>query len=231
MNTITGRPSGPNGPGRPRHTGRSGPLDPREEILAASAHLFVTQGFTRTSTREIAEVVGMRQASLYYHFEGGKDQILAELLNRTVRPTLDRIAEVEQLPAGPSERLYLLALLDIETLRATAHNTAFLARLPEVINSEAYVGYKAVRRQLSDAYDRLGRELEAQRPDLAPTPLKLGRHLLETVESVIDFRRRNAVFSSVGIAASCLRICGASTNQITRAAATAEGLLGDLKSA
>jgi hypothetical protein len=40
----------------------------RDQILDAAAEMFVTQGYHAASTRRIAEVVGVKQASLYYHF-------------------------------------------------------------------------------------------------------------------------------------------------------------------
>lgn len=215
--------------GRPRHTGTAGPLDPREEILGASAHLFVTQGVARTSTREIAEHVGMRQASLYYHFPSGKDGILSELLDRTVRPTVDRMDQLKELVGCPATGLYLLALVDVRTLRDAEWNTAFLARLPEVTRSDAYAGYEVALRELTEQYEALGREVEALAPSLAPTPLKLGNQLLRTVETVIAARRTGAPVNAAGIASSCLRICGATTDQIEHAATAAVDVLEKLQ--
>ena len=40
----------------------------KERILASAAELFAEKGFTETSVRQLAEVVGMNAASLYYHF-------------------------------------------------------------------------------------------------------------------------------------------------------------------
>ena len=55
--------------GRPRkNNSRRRGNTAREEILDASAELFTTQGFATTSTHQIADAVGIRQASLYYHF-------------------------------------------------------------------------------------------------------------------------------------------------------------------
>lgn len=228
---IPARPGfGGNGPGRPRHTGRGGPADPREEILSAAGRLFVNQGFAATSTREIADAVGIRQASLYYHF-AGKDQILGELLDHTVRPTVERIAEIEDVVTSPWTRLYLLVMVDVRTLLATEHNTAFLARLPDVTNSPAFAGYEAVRRQLTKAYNRLGRAIEARSAGFEPTPLDLGGQLLQLVEVVIAFRRSKTRVDAAAIAGSCLRICGATTEQITSAAAAAGDLLVDLEAA
>ena len=42
--------------------------DLREKILISSADLFLSQGFKATSTRQIAQKVGITQPNLYYHF-------------------------------------------------------------------------------------------------------------------------------------------------------------------
>ena len=67
--------------GRPRkHSPRRRGNSAREEILDASSELFTTQGFATTSTHQIADAVGIRQASLYYHFPS-KTEIFLALLN------------------------------------------------------------------------------------------------------------------------------------------------------
>ena len=57
-------------PGRPRLVPSNTAAPPREQVLHAAAQLFVTKGFAATSTREIADKVGIRQASLYYRDDG-----------------------------------------------------------------------------------------------------------------------------------------------------------------
>lgn len=70
--------------GRPRkNSPRRRGSTAREEILDASAELFTTQGFATTSTHQIADAVGIRQASLYYHFPS-KTEIFLTLLQSTV---------------------------------------------------------------------------------------------------------------------------------------------------
>ena len=59
----------------------------RVEILEAAAGLFSEHGYAATSTRSIALAVGIKQASLYYHF-ANKEDILAGLLEGTVQPSL-----------------------------------------------------------------------------------------------------------------------------------------------
>jgi AcrR family transcriptional regulator len=46
-----------------------------DQILAAAAALFAEQGYATTSTRELAARVGVRSASIYYHFPS-KEAIL-----------------------------------------------------------------------------------------------------------------------------------------------------------
>src|SRR6478736_2511744 len=77
--------------GRPRLTSQRRPgTTARDEILDAAGELFTTTGYTGTSTRTIAEAVGIRQASLYHYFRT-KDDILCALLSQTVAPTLSFI--------------------------------------------------------------------------------------------------------------------------------------------
>ena len=64
------------GRGRPRlEQSRRPGKTAREEILDAAAELFTNLGYASTSTRGIADAVGVRQASLYHHF-ATKDDIL-----------------------------------------------------------------------------------------------------------------------------------------------------------
>lgn len=221
-------------PGRPRHIpAPDSALTSREQILDASARLFVDRGFSATSTREIADHVGIRQASLYYHFASGKDEILGELLQQSVRPTVEKVAQIEGLvpPEAPETALYVLLLLDVRTLASLPHNIGFLARLPEVSRSPAYEPYDKALSGLEDAYERLGRQVI--RSHIA-VPGAIGEWLLNHAETVTLTRRssgdRIGMASLRAIAASGLRMCGASQDQIDTAATLAADLLVQLES-
>lgn len=229
--------------GRPRVMpqmmgGRRSWMEPREEILDVSAGLFVDRGFAATSTRDIAEAVGIRQASIYYHFPSGKEEILGELLQRSIRPTLDRIEKIEILgaetDAGPEVLLYLLVVLDVRTLAAAPRNAGVLSRLPEVQRKEVFGPFGAARKELGAAYARLGEQVTAARPDSAMTPEGhlLGTLLLQLVEVVIGMRtdghQVNQTIEGI-VAASCLRVCLADQERIDGAAAEAADLIGVLE--
>jgi len=120
--------------GRPRLTTQRRPgSTARDEILDAAGELFTTLGYTGTSTRTIAEAVGIRQASLYHYFKT-KDDILCALLSQTVTPTLTIIECL--LAAEPSlsaaEHLHALALFDGRQLLEGRWNLGALYLQPEL---------------------------------------------------------------------------------------------------
>jgi AcrR family transcriptional regulator len=120
--------------GRPRlHSQRRPGMTPRDEILDAAGELFTTTGYAATSTRSIAESVGIRQASLYHYFKT-KDDILCTLLGETVTPTLSFIPAL--LGAAPAltaaEHLHALAAFDGSQLLSGQWNLGALYLLPEI---------------------------------------------------------------------------------------------------
>lgn len=60
------------------------PLSRRVELALAAARLFREGGYDRTSVRDIAEVVGMKSGSLFYHFKS-KEEMLVEAMGHGIR--------------------------------------------------------------------------------------------------------------------------------------------------
>ncbi len=172
--------SGPVTRGRPRlvEQRRTGG-NPREEILDAAGELFTTQGFAGTSTRAIAESVGMRQASLYHHF-ATKDDILAALLQDTVAPALDVARSLD--PTAPAvTRLLDLVRYDVAQLARSRWNLGALYLLPE-LRGERFTAFRDVRVELQDIYRDLAAEVVGDPKDArVQLPFRL-------VESVISMR-------------------------------------------
>ena len=144
----------PTGRGRPRLVqARRRGQTAREEILDAAAELFTRHGYTGTSTRMIAEAVGIRQASMYHYF-GTKDDILATLLETTVVASLDR-ARVLLDGDGPAlARLLELARFDVDQLAQSRWNLGALYLLPEVAD-QRFVEFRSARQELADSYAAL----------------------------------------------------------------------------
>lgn len=56
--------------------------DTRQRILDAAEELFSKRGYQSVTLRDIAEVVGMRHASLYYYAPKGKEGLFIEVMER-----------------------------------------------------------------------------------------------------------------------------------------------------
>jgi AcrR family transcriptional regulator len=120
--------------GRPRlMTQRRPGRTARDEILDAAGELFTTLGYTGTSTRTIAEAVGIRQASLYHYFNT-KDDILCALLSQTVAPTLSFIPSLADADPAltAAEHLHALAMFDGGQLLSGRWNLGALYLQPEL---------------------------------------------------------------------------------------------------
>ncbi|NUS13882.1 MAG: TetR/AcrR family transcriptional regulator, partial [Streptomyces sp.] len=129
-------------------------MTPRQELLAAAAELFTTRGYTATTTRAIAERAGMRQASMY-HYVGGKEDLLAELLEGTVTPSLALAQALLADRARPAERrLWELCRADVELLCAGPFNLGALYLLPE-LRAERFAAFRSARGELRAAYGGL----------------------------------------------------------------------------
>lgn len=145
------------GPGRPRlaQRRRQG-TTPRAEILDAAAELFTTKGYANTSTRAVADAVGIRQASLYHHF-AAKDDILDALLAETVAGPGELAQRMVVEPEDAATKLYALALADVRQLRAARWNLGALYLLPE-LRTERFAAFRRRRDDLREHYERLAAE-------------------------------------------------------------------------
>ncbi len=80
------------GRGRPRKTAdERDDGNRRQDLLRAAAHLFRSQGFAATSTRDIATAVGMRSGSPFYHFDN-KEALLAAVMQEGMHSAAARQA-------------------------------------------------------------------------------------------------------------------------------------------
>ena len=75
----------------------------RERILSASRQLFRDQGINITGVNELCAVAEVSKRTLYQHFPGGKDELIAEHLRRFDPDILPEVFDRADLP--PRERL------------------------------------------------------------------------------------------------------------------------------
>lgn len=66
----------------------------REKILEVASSLLMEQGYHATSVRQIAEAVGCTEAALYYHFKGGKRELLQHVIETAEVDLQATLAEI-----------------------------------------------------------------------------------------------------------------------------------------
>ena len=97
----------------------------RARIMDEAASLFLRRGYDATSLRQLADVVGMKAGSLYYHFSS-KDELLTEILRRGIdvmHQAFDA-AEAFAEPDRPANRIGLHVRAHLAALHENGPYTA-----------------------------------------------------------------------------------------------------------
>lgn len=127
----------------------------RDRIMDEAATLFLQHGFEGTSLRQLADVVGMKAGSLYYHFSS-KDELLTEILRRGIDVMQDAFDDASAASAelAPPERIgvhvraHLAALYENGPYTA-AHVMTFRTS-PETVRTAVVPFRDAYERRWSD---------------------------------------------------------------------------------
>ncbi|MEV7613023.1 helix-turn-helix domain-containing protein [Streptomyces sp. NPDC089799] len=193
---------------------------PREELLDAAAELFTLRGYAATTTREVAQRAGLRQATMYHYFRG-KEELLVELLESTVAPSLRLAARLLADTGRPAAlRLWELCRADVLMLCGGPNNLGALYLLPEVSDGERFGGFRRMRAELKRVYRGLLGEAAGAVPDRPADPggLDLCNDLVfGLIEGVILVHRaapqRSVDSFAAATADAALRIAGVSVPQ------------------
>ena len=91
----------------------------RDEIQRAAAGLFFAQGYEATTVREIADELGIKSASIYYHYPD-KEQILFEVVRDVLERSYAGITAALAEEREPERRLAALVVhhVALNALRA-----------------------------------------------------------------------------------------------------------------
>jgi TetR/AcrR family transcriptional regulator, lmrAB and yxaGH operons repressor len=82
--------------------------DTRSRMLEATGRLLKQRGYHGTSLNDILSTSGAPRGSLYFHFPGGKDQLVIEVTRASVREVAERLQETlssEKSPAAAVRRI------------------------------------------------------------------------------------------------------------------------------
>jgi AcrR family transcriptional regulator len=162
-----------------------------ERMLRSAAALFSKKGYSATSLREIAALLRIQKASLYYHI-AGKEDLLYEICSGSLRQIRRDVEAAILQVDDPLERTRALVRAHIESmLRDQEQHTVTLSEM-RALSEERLAEVISLR----DAYEDLARSVleHAQgagvlRPDV---PVKyLSLHLLGMMNRVEVWYRPN----------------------------------------
>lgn len=164
--------------GRPRkNSPRRRGNTAREEILDAASELFTVQGFATTSTHQIADAVGIRQASLYYHFPS-KAEIFLTLLKSTIEPSADLAEYLGATEASAPQRLWSLVAAESRLLLSSRWNVGRLYQLP-IAASEEFAEYHAQREGLRTTFEGLAADIVGSQDPRCMLPFHIAMSVIE----------------------------------------------------
>ncbi|MDQ1293773.1 MAG: hypothetical protein QG608_1654 [Actinomycetota bacterium] len=89
-------------------------VDTRRKVLRVALELFMSQGYDRTSLREISDRLGFSKAALYYHFKAKED--ILEALAGDVLSDLEQLMDRAQANSdrgSASRARFMESLLDL----------------------------------------------------------------------------------------------------------------------
>jgi TetR/AcrR family transcriptional regulator, cholesterol catabolism regulator len=134
----------------------------RERVLRAAEAIFGERGYTAVTMRDIAEALAIKQASLYHHIPGGKEQLFLEVMDRTLARHQSGLAAA--IASGGAElRAQLLAvaryLLDqppINISRLFRSDVPALGEqhAPALAKQIAHALFTPIEQILTEAYER-----------------------------------------------------------------------------
>jgi len=170
-----------------------GPIEggSRRLILDTAARLLRGGGYHQTTLREIAEAVGIRKASLYYHF-ASKEEIVEAVVNDGVRFVHEAVvaALAQASDATPRKRLEAAIRAHLTALHGHGDYTSASIKVFTFGATPTPDSVRRVRRAYEDVWRALIAELQeagALAPQRAPDALRF--FLLGALNGSTDWYR------------------------------------------
>jgi len=117
-------------------------VETAERILDAAEQLFAENGYTGTTLRDIAARAGLRNPSIYNHFDG-KESLYLAVLERGLRPMLQLFAKLANAAAEGKE-------IDLRLVDGLMEVLAEHPKLPRLLQHEALTGGERLHAKLTE---------------------------------------------------------------------------------
>jgi len=129
--------------------------DTRKRVIEEAKRLYLNGGYNHLSMEKISEILGLKRPTLYYHFPGGKEQLLVE----TIKASITELITVwsEAIAAGHNTRSRLRNILDrISDYPMPENKRSFLVelwQLGEEVRATVKQSYQQIFTLLSGVFE------------------------------------------------------------------------------
>ncbi len=162
----------------------------REGILEAAAKIFSEKGYHATSMQDIADAVHLQKASLYHHFPG-KQEILVAIFDEALDLINTRLETVRSQPLLANEKLRQTMVCYMQTIAENQNLAAVL--LLELKSVDADL--KAQQAPRREKFEKIWREIiaEGQQQGIFHDfdPSMTGRAILGVMNWTVTWYRQN----------------------------------------
>lgn len=129
----------------------------RQTILNAAAKLFKERGYTATTLRDVADEVGLKAGSIYYHF-ASKDVIMDEVLDSGLRAVYEAVKSAMNVNDNQNDyqaKIEACVHAHLKMLFTQGDFVSANIRLYNHLPKEIQGRHQALRREYSDMWDTL----------------------------------------------------------------------------
>jgi AcrR family transcriptional regulator len=128
-----------------------------DEIVAAAAKVFARRGYHGASTQDIADVLGIRQASLYYYFQS-KEAALEAVCAYGVEDYALRALAIQRGPGGAADKVAQLVIQHLAPMRERLDFTLAFLRERRFLPEPARKRIRAIEKRYERLIERVIRE-------------------------------------------------------------------------
>ncbi|MBC7266563.1 MAG: TetR/AcrR family transcriptional regulator [Coriobacteriia bacterium] len=95
----------------------AGSASTREKMFKAALELIADKGVSATTVDEIVERAGVAKGTVYYHFSGGKTELIEALIASELTPLAERLRQIAAEEASPAKRIAELVRAELAWIR------------------------------------------------------------------------------------------------------------------
>lgn len=159
----------------------------RDRVIDAAARVFAQRGYHGASTQDIADLLGMRQASLYYYF-ASKEAALEEVCAVGVAGFLENAEAIAKRDVSPKDKLHALCVAHVMPIEKKADYVKTFLHEREWLPTESRRRVGRLSRRIEAIFGQVVRDgirSGAFRKDLKPRLAVLG--ILGMLNAVPDW--------------------------------------------